>query len=183
MTLGLANLWCIFMLSWSACRYRARLLIGSRPSMSSQSVFIRASNIPVGHASLSSSIYGISRKSPAGQHENPSQVCSTPCHLSVPRCHREKWTPASALLAHFLLSQSGTLGRKEPACLRLWLNLSPQWLLGSWGVLKRQGEYTVFLSIYSLPFVTLAHETKELNAKLQMGNWASALQQMPSWCG
>lgn len=33
----------------------------------------------------------------------------------------------------------------------------------------------MFPSLRSLPFVTLAHKTKELNAKLQMGNWASAL--------
>lgn len=30
------------------------------------------------------------------------------------------------------------------------------------------------MSIHSRPFVTLAHETKELNAKLQMGSWDSA---------
>lgn len=33
----------------------------------------------------------------------------------------------------------------------------------------------MLLSTHSLPFVTLARETKELNAKLQTGSWAGAL--------
>lgn len=65
--------------------------------------------------------------------------------------------------------------QEEPACLQLCLNLPAPVTFGQLGCFERQGEYTVFLSIHSLPFVTLAHETKELNAKLQMRNRASAL--------
>lgn len=59
--------------------------------------------------------------------------------------------------------------------MQFWLNLPATVFLRQLGCFKRQGENNVFLSIHSLPFVTLAHETKELNAKLQMGSWAIAL--------
>lgn len=63
--------------------------------------------------------------------------------------------------------------KQEAAYLQFWLSL-PERL--SWWLecFKRQGQ-NVIVSIRSLPCVALAHETKELNAKLHMGSWDSVL--------